>query len=49
MIKKAYQKPTTKVVKLQHRSHILAGSGPKTLQGHAKGGEEAEDTWYDLE
>ena len=26
------------------------GSGPKTLQGHAKsGGEEPEDTWYDLE
>ena len=49
MIKKAYQKPTTKVVKLQHRSHILAGSGPKTLQGHAKSGEENEDTWYDLE
>jgi hypothetical protein len=48
MIKKAYQKPTTKVVKLQHRSHILAGSGPKTLQGHAKSGGETEDTWYDL-
>ena len=48
MIKKAYQKPTTKVVKLQHRSHILAGS-PATLQGHAKSGEETEDTWYDLE
>lgn len=40
---------TTKVVKLQHRSHILAGSGPKTLQGHAMSGEETEDTWYDLE
>ncbi len=49
MIKKAYQKPTTKVVKLQHQTHILAGS-IKTLQGHAKsGGEEPEDTWYDLE
>ena len=49
MIKKAYQKPTTKVVKLQHRSHILACSGPDTLQGHAKSDEETEDTWYDLE
>ena len=49
MIKKAYQKPTINVVKLQHRSHILAGSGPKTLQGHAQSGEETEDTWYDLE
>ena len=48
MIKKAYQKPTTKVVKLQHRSHILAGS-PATLEGHAKSGGETEDTWYDLE
>ena len=49
MIKKAYQKPTINVVKLQHHTHILAGSGPDTLQGHAKSGEETEDTWYDLE
>ncbi len=49
MIKKAYQKPTINVVKLQHQTHILAGSGLKTLQGHAKSGEETEDTWYDLE
>ena len=49
MIKKAYQKPTTKVVKLQHQTHILAGSSPATLEGHAKSGEETEDTWYDLE
>ena len=49
MIKKAYQKPTTKVVKLQHQTHILAVSGPETLSGHAKSGEETEDTWYDLE
>lgn len=27
MIKKAYQKPSMKVVKLQHQCHILAGSG----------------------
>ena len=31
--KKTYQKPTINVVKLQHQTHILAGSGPKTLQG----------------
>ena len=49
MIKKEYQKPTTKVVKLQHRSHILAGSGPDTLRGHAQSGEETEDTYYDLQ
>ena len=24
-------------------------AGPDTLQGHAKSGEETEDTWYDLE
>ena len=49
MIKKAYQKPTINVVKLQHQTHILAGSGPATLQGHAKRGGETEDTYYDLE
>ena len=32
MIKKAYQKPTINVVKLQHQTHILAGS-IQTLQG----------------
>lgn len=32
-LKKTYQKPTINVVKLQHQTHILAGSGPKTLQG----------------
>ena len=36
MIKKAYQKPTINVVKLQHQTHILAGSGPDTLQGHGQ-------------
>ena len=48
MKKKAYQKPTINVVKLQHKTHILAVSG-QTLQGHAKSGEETEDTWYELE
>ena len=49
MIKKAYQKPTINVVKLQHKTHILTVSGPDTLQGHAKSGGETEDTWYDLQ
>jgi hypothetical protein len=50
MIKKAYQKPTINVVKLQHRSHILAGSGPDTLQGPNASGNGSEDSdWYDLE
>lgn len=49
MIKKDYQKPTMKVIKLQQRTHILAGSGPDTLSGHAKSGSETEDTWYELE
>ena len=49
MIKKAYRKPIISVVKLQHQTHILAGSGPDTLQGHAKSGEGTEDTYYDLE
>ena len=49
MIKKDYQKPAMKVVLLQQRTHILAGSGPETLSGHAKSGSETDDTWYDLE
>jgi len=49
MKKKVYQKPTINVVKLQHQTHILTVSGPDTLQGHAKSGEETEDTWYDLQ
>jgi hypothetical protein len=47
MIKKEYMKPAVKVVKLQHRHHILAGS-PETLSG-SKGATQEEDTWYDLE
>lgn len=49
MIKKNYQKPTMKVVKIQRRTHILHGSVPDTLSGHAKSGSETEDTWYELE
>ena len=33
MIKKDYQKPAMKVVEIQQQTHILAGSGPQTLQG----------------
>lgn len=33
MIKKEYQKPTIKVYELQHKCRILAGSGPRTLNG----------------
>ncbi len=41
MIKKEYQKPTVTVVKILHQSQILAGSGPKTLEG--TGTEDYED------
>lgn len=33
MTKKDYQQPTMKVVKLQHRQHLLQASGLETLQG----------------
>ena len=49
MTKKDYQKPTIKVVQLQHKCQILAVSGPEKLSGHSKTGSETEDTWYDLE
>ena len=49
MIKKDYQKPTIKVAQLQQRQHLLQASDLETLSGHAKSGEETEDTWYDLE
>ena len=46
MIKKAYQKPTINVVKLQHQTHILA----QTLQGPNTSGTGSEDSdYYDLE
>ena len=50
MIKKDSQKPTMKVVQLQQRTHILAGSGPDTLTGPNKSGSGSQDDdWYDLE
>ena len=48
MIKREYQKPTTKVVKIQHQIHILSGSDPRTLRGR-RSTEGEDDTWYDLE
>ena len=50
MIKKAYQKPAINVVKLQHKTHILACSGPATLQGPKTSGTGSEESdYYDLE
>ncbi len=42
MTKNDYQKPTMKVVKLQHRSHLLTVSGPAKLEG-------TEEEWQELE
>lgn len=47
MIKKDYQKPKMEVVELQHRTHLLQVSDPKTLSGSEGEGSEP-DTWYDL-
>ena len=50
MIKKAYRKPIINVVKLRHQTHILVGSGPKTLQGPNTSGTGLEESdYYDLE
>ena len=49
MIKKAYRKPIISVVKLQHQTHILAGS-IQTLQGPNTSGNGSEKSdYYDLE
>lgn len=48
MIKKDYMKPSMMVVQLQHRQHVLAGSGPDTLEG-TPGEKPEDDIWYDLE
>lgn len=43
MKRKSYEKPTMKVVKLQQRCHILAGSG---VEANRSGyGTASEDTW----
>ena len=49
MTKKYYQKPTMKVVLLQHRTRLLQGSDPEKLSGHAKSSSEKDDTWYELQ
>ena len=42
-----YSKPTIRVVKLQHKCHILAGSGVESMR---KGyGAAQESTWGDEE
>ncbi len=48
MTNKDYQKPTIKVVELQHQAHMLQGSPPKTLQGK-KGPAPEEDVWYEVD
>ena len=42
MKRKDYQNPTTKVVKLQHRTHLLAGS-KDTVSATMEGTFEEED------
>lgn len=50
MIKKDYQKPTVKVVKLQHQNHLLTVSSTSTtgldrnLDYDSNGGDQ-EDAW----
>lgn len=46
MIKKGYMKPTMQVVKVQHQSHILAGS-LQSVKSSGLGGE--NDLELDLE
>ena len=48
MTKKDYQQPTMKVVKLQHRQHLLQASGPVMLRGN-QGATPEEDTYFELE
>jgi len=48
MKRKDYQKPTMKVVQLQHQTHLLAGSVEATRNGYGvanQGMSEGEDTW----
>ena len=47
MKRKNYEKPTTKVVQLQHMTHLLTTSGVgATRSGY---GTADEDTWEDAE
>ena len=43
MKKKGYQKPTMKVVLLQHHTHLMAGSGVQSMRSGY--GTAEEETW----
>lgn len=47
MKRKDYQKPTMNIVKLQHQTHLLAGSGKPSMRnsidGWGNGGEDNEE------
>ncbi len=45
MNKKDYQKPTMKVVQLQHQSHILAGSATGNVNATMSGSFTETDGW----
>ena len=43
MKRKDYQKPTMQVVKLQHQTHLLAGSGVQSMRSGY--GDAQEEYW----
>lgn len=43
MKRKDYQKPTTRVVELQHQTHLMAGSGVQSMRSGY--GEAQEEEW----
>ena len=45
MKRKDYEKPTTKVVQLRHRSHILAGSATGNVSATMSGTFTETDGW----
>ena len=45
MKRKDYEKPTMQVVKLQHQTHLLAGSGEETQQAQREDYESLEWEW----
>ena len=47
MIKKDYIQPTMRVVKLQHRSHILAGSTLQSVHSSGLNSNNSEELLYD--
>ncbi len=42
-MKKNYKEPTSVIVLLQHRNHILSASGPRTLEGESESQSEGEE------